>query len=109
MGEEKCIIDPERDCIGKAAAAKLEARIETLERWQEDSKKFHNTFYDWQREQIARDAKLDEQLKSINTNIAKMLTWQESEQSKPGKRWEAVIAAIIAAAVGFMLAQIGIA
>lgn len=109
MGEEKCIIDPERDCIGKAAAAKLEARIETLERWQEDSKKFHNTFYDWQREQIARDAKLDEQLKSINTNIAKMLTWQESEQAKPGKRWETVIAAIIAAAVGFMLAQIGIA
>lgn len=109
MGEEKCIIDPERDCIGKAAAAKLEARIETLERWQEDSKKFHNTFYDWQREQIARDAKLDEQLKSINTNIAKMLTWQESEQSKPGKRWETVIAAIIAAAVSFMLAQIGIA
>lgn len=109
MGEEKCIIDPERDCIGKAAAAKLEARIETLERWQEDSKKFHNTFYDWQREQIARDAKLDEQLKNINTNIAKMLTWQESEQSKPGKRWETVIAAIIAAAVGFMLAQIGIA
>lgn len=109
MGEEKCIIDPERDCIGKAAAAKLEARIETLERWQEDSKKFHNTFYDWQREQIARDAKLDEQLKNINTNIAKMLTWQENEQSKPGKRWETVIAAIIAAAVGFMLAQIGIA
>ena len=56
----KCIIDPERDCIGKAAALKLESRIENLERWQQDSKKFHNAFYDWQREQIAREAKLDE-------------------------------------------------
>lgn len=27
MAEDKCILDPERDCIGKAAAAKLEARL----------------------------------------------------------------------------------
>ena len=27
--DEKCIIDPERDCIGKAAALKLEARMLT--------------------------------------------------------------------------------
>ena len=46
MADEKCIIDPERDCIGKAAAAKLEARIEALETWRDDSKKFHNAFYD---------------------------------------------------------------
>lgn len=31
MPDEKCIVDPERDCIGKAAAAKLEARIDALE------------------------------------------------------------------------------
>ena len=28
---DKCIVDPERDCIGKAAAAKLEGRIKALE------------------------------------------------------------------------------
>ena len=108
MPEEKCIINPERDCIGKEYALKLESRIKNLEEWREDSKDFHSKFYDWQREQIARDAKLDEQLKTINSNIAKVLTWQETEQSKPGKRWETIIAAIIAAAVGFLLAQIGI-
>lgn len=51
--DEKCIIDPERDCIGKAEAAKLEGRIKALEDWREDSKNFHAKFYDWQREQIA--------------------------------------------------------
>ena len=50
MPDDKCILDPERDCIGKAAAAKLEARIESLERWQKDSKEFHNTFYNWQKQ-----------------------------------------------------------
>ena len=29
--DEKCILDPERDCIGKAEAAKLEGRIKALE------------------------------------------------------------------------------
>lgn len=48
--EEKCILDPQRDCIGKAEAAKLEDRIKALEDWREDSKDFHAKFYDWQRE-----------------------------------------------------------
>ena len=60
--DDKCIIVPERDCIGKTAALKLEARIDALEAWQKDSKEFHHAFYDWQREQIARDSKLDEKL-----------------------------------------------
>ena len=31
--DEKCILDPQRDCIGKAEAAKLEGRIKALEDW----------------------------------------------------------------------------
>ena len=33
--DEKRILDPQRDCIGKAEAAKLEGRIEALEEWRE--------------------------------------------------------------------------
>ena len=51
--EEKCILDPQRDCIGKAEAAKLEGRIKALEEWREDSKDFHAKFYDWQRQHHA--------------------------------------------------------
>ena len=65
MADEKCVIDPRHDCFGLEAAARLEGRIKALEDWQQDSKKFHNSFYDWQREQIAREAKLDEQAATV--------------------------------------------
>ena len=107
MPEEKCIINPERDCIGKAAAAKLEARIESLERWQVDSKKFHNDFYDWQREQIQRDTRVDGKLENINNSLTKLLTWQETQQARPAKAWQTVLTAILTGVVGFLLAKFG--
>ena len=110
--EEKCILDPQRDCIGKAEAAKLEGRIKALEDWREDSKDFHAKFYDWQKEQIARDAKLDEQLSNMDKNIEKLLTQQEACVLKPGKRWDALvdkaILAVLAAVIASLLARIGL-
>ena len=110
--DDKCIINPERDCIGKAAAALLEKRIEDLEEWQRDSKKFHNDFYDWQRTQIARDARLDEQLNNMNNNISKILAQQEASAMKPGKRWDSIVDkaiwAVLAAVIAFILAKVGL-
>ena len=110
--DDKCILDPERDCIGKAAAALLEKRIEDLEEWQRDSKKFHNDFYDWQRTQIARDARLDEQLNNMNNNISKILAQQEAYAMKPGKRWDSIVDkaiwAVLAAVIAFILAKVGL-
>ena len=110
--DEKCILDPERECIGSARALLLEKRIEALEEWQRDSKQFHTAFYDWQREQIAREAKLDEQLNSINRDIKKLVSWQEAEQSAPKRRWEVhadrVIWTVLAAVIAFLLGRIGL-
>ena len=110
--DEKCIINPERDCIGKAAAVKLEARIDALERWQIESKKFHNTFYDWQRSQIARDAKLDEQLSNMEKSLNKLVARQEADDQKPGKRFDAIVDkaiwAVLAAVIAFILAKFGL-
>ena len=90
----------------------MEPRIQALEDWKSESKRFHNTFYDWQREQIAREAKLDEQLNSINRDIKKLVSWQEAEQSAPKKRWEAhtdrVIWTVLAAVIAFLLGRIGL-
>lgn len=112
MPDEKCIIDPERDCIGKAAAAKLEARIDALENWQNESKKFHHAFYDWQREQIDWQARLDERLKSMEKDIRKSVEWQESQQIAPKKRWDAIVDkaiwVVLAAVIAFVLARIGL-
>lgn len=112
MADEKCIIDPERDCIGKEYAIRLEGRVEALEKWQADSKKFHNDFYDWQRTQIAREAKLDEQLSNMNKNINKLLERQEACSMKPAKRWndmvDRAIWTVLAAVIAFVLARIGL-
>ena len=110
--DDKCILDPQRDCIGKAEAARLESRIEALEEWQKDSKKFHHDFYDWQRTQIARDATLDEKLNNMDENIRKVLAQQEACAMKPWKRWDAIVDktiwAVLAAVIAFVLAKIGL-
>ena len=81
MADEKCVRDPRHDCFGLEAAARLEGRIKALEDWQQDSKKFHNSFYDWQREQIARDAKLDEQL----SNKTSKSCWQSRRNRRQNR------------------------
>lgn len=110
--DEKCVRDPRHDCFGLEAAARLEGRIKVLEDWQQDSKKFHNSFYDWQREQIAREAKLDEQLSNMNRNIQKLLDKQEEDDAKPGKLMDTLknnaIWAILAAVIGFFLGNLGL-
>lgn len=110
--DEKCVRDPRHDCFGLEAAARLEGRIKALENWQQDSKKFHNSFYDWQREQIAREAKLDEQLSNMNRNIQKLLDKQEEDDAKPGKLMDTLknnaIWAILAAVIGFFLGNLGL-
>lgn len=112
MTDERCRQDPRHECFGLEAAARLEGRIKALEDWQQDSKKFHNSFYDWQREQIAREAKLDEQLSNMNKNIQKLLDKQEEDDAKPGKLMDTLknnaIWAILAAVIGFFLGNLGL-
>ena len=43
----------------------------------------------------------------MESNIGKIVAWQESQQDKPAKRWETVIAAVITGVVGFLLARFG--
>ena len=108
---EKCILDPSRDCLGLAHSAILEKRIKDLEEWKINSSKFHETFYDYQREQIARDARLDEQLKTMNANITKLVTWQEGQVKKSGLRWDSIVDKVLLAVVGaivvYIMTQIG--
>lgn len=95
--DDKCILDPQRDCIGKAEAAKLEGRIKALEEWKDDSKKFHNDFYQWKNEQTARDARLDEKFTAISqdmsdvkSDIKEVLETQKACSAKNGSRWESI-------------------
>lgn len=57
-------------------------------------------------------AVMDFQLKLINVNIEDLTKKIESLEAKPGKRWESIVDkivwAVIAAALGFILAHVGI-
>lgn len=89
----------------------MEPRIRALEDWKGESKKFHNAFYDWQRDQIARDSRLDVQLSGMETNLKKLVAWQDAQRDKPARRMESiaekVMLCVVAAVVGYVLAQIG--
>jgi hypothetical protein len=71
--------------MGECMECKMEERIKALENWKADSKKFHSDFYDWQRKQIERDARLDVTLATMDTNLKKVVKWQEDQMQKPGK------------------------
>lgn len=94
------------DCV-------MEPRIKALEDWKRESKKFQNTFYDWQRDQIARDSRLDVQLSGIENDLKKLVAWQDAQRDKPARRQESIVEKIIlcvvAAVVGYVLAQAGLA
>ena len=95
--DEKCILDPQRDCIGKAEAAKLEGRIKALEDWKDDSKRFHEDFYKEQKERAKRDGMIDQQLSTITSDmtevkadIKEVLEAQKACAVKSGSRWESI-------------------
>ena len=109
MPDEKCIIDPQRDCIGKAAAAKLEWRISALEENQAKEAEFRELYYKERLERAKRDSALDSEIKSINTKLDQLISWQSGEQQKlldglKNNAWWAIIAAVL----GYVLGQLGL-
>ena len=112
MSDEKCVIDPERDCIGKAAAALLEKRIADLEKDREKQTAFRESYYAEQRARIKRDAELDAKISGMDEKLDKLVSWQEGQQAAPKRRWDAIVDkaiwAVLAAVIAFVLAKIGL-
>ena len=55
---------------------------------------------------------MDVQLSGIETNLKKLVAWQDAQRDKPARRMDAlvekVLLAVVAAVVGFILAQVGL-
>lgn len=109
---DNCAFDPSRECKGLKATELLEMRVKSLESWQENSRQFHRDFYDWQRQQIARDAALDEKINQLVTNVNKLVARQEQEDQEPRQMKNSiakeVIKYVVLLIVGAILAGIGL-
>ena len=109
MSNEKCIIDPQRDCLGLQKADMLEKQMEKL---QEQVRDTHGKLFDRIRELEKAEAARNEQYDNIMEKLDKLIAWQETEQASPKKRWDSivdkVIWAVLAAVITFILARIGL-
>ena len=84
MSNEKCIIDPQRDCLGLQKADMLEKQMEKL---QEQARDTQGKLFDRIRELEKAEAARNEQYDNIMEKLDKLIAWQEAEQQKPGRQW----------------------
>lgn len=112
MDDNVCVYNSEQRCVESEKIALLEQRVDDLETWKNETKEFHSNFYDWQREQIVMNTRLDERLKGIETSLNKFNQWVDAEQKKPGNFLDTIKSNVawfvIAAMLGYILAQIGL-
>ena len=113
------IRDPAQECLGLAEAKILEQRLDQLAAQQakepEDNRQAHTEFYRrleyGERSMAVTQAQLAQIL--ADTGEIKDTVNKQSEEiasilQKPAKHWEAIVAALIAGAVGFLLKSAGI-
>lgn len=109
MADERCILNPERDCLGLQKANMLEKQ---MDQWREQSRNTHKELFDRMRELEKAEAARNEQYESIMEKLDKLIAWQEAEQNGPKKRWESIVDKaiwmVLAAVIAFILARIGL-
>ena len=106
---EKCILDPERDCLGLMKARELEKDVNELRKQNSSS---HERIFDRLGElekqegiQLVQHEHIMEKLDQLAGDVKEL-------KAKPGKRWEGIvekaIGILVAAVLGFMLARLGL-
>ena len=107
--DDKCLIDPQRDCLGLQKANMLERQMEKM---QEQARDTHNKLFDRIRDLEKAEAARNEPYENIMGKLDKLIAWQEAEQAAPKKRWDSIkdkaIWAVLAAVIAFLLGRIGL-
>ena len=83
-----------------------------MSEWREASRSTHKELFNRMRELEKAEAARNEQYDNIMEKLDRLIAWQEAEQAKPKKRWEAIVDksvwAVLAAVIAFILARIGL-
>ena len=114
--DEKCM----NDCPMEARITTLERRVENNERKSSEThKEFYNRVRALEMQDAVRNEQYDtilEKLESLTASVGTLAKSLADIQSEPGKEWKdlkksirwAVLAAVIAAVMGFLLGKIGL-
>ena len=81
--DEKCILDPQRDCLGLQKANMLEKQ---MSEWREASRSTHKELFDRMRELEKAEAARNEQYDNIMEKLDRLIAWQEAEKAVGGHR-----------------------
>jgi len=113
---EKCILDPERDCLGLMKAREIEEELDDLRAHNE---KNHKEFFDrlatieaHNKVQDAHYEHIIEKLTDITDKLSSLGTRLAAIEFRPAKKWESIaekiIWFVIAAVLGLVFAKIGL-
>ena len=114
--DDKCILDPQRDCLGLQKANMLEKQ---MDQWREQSRGTHKELFDrmgkLERTDERRGEQIDnllEKIDGLTTQVAALVNQLAEIKAKPGKRWDAIVDkavwSVLAAVLAFLLARIGL-
>lgn len=106
---DKCILDPERDCLGLMKARELGKDVNELRKQNSSS---HERIFDRLGELEKQEGIQLVQYEHIMEKLEQLAGDVKELKAKPGKRWEGIvekaIGILVAAVLGFMLARLGL-
>lgn len=109
MNEDRCVLDPRQECRGLQKADMLEKQ---MDEYRLRARETHKEIFARLNELEQTDSARNQQYKVIMEKLDKLISWQEEQAEKPGRRWETVVETMIllavTAVVAFVLGRIGL-
>ena len=109
MPPERCVIDPERDCV---SLERVEALEEQFRQQREKSSATHKEFYNRIRELEKQNSVRDVQYKAIMEKLDCLTRTVNEIKDNAGKRWDMIVDkaiwAAVAAVIAFLLGRMGL-
>lgn len=116
MADEKCIIDPQRDCLGLHKANSLEKQIsEYRTQARETHAEMFQRISALERSGSAQEARYQaimDKLTELSVRLNEAMATIAALKEKPAKRWESIVDkaiwAVLAAVIAFVLGRMGL-
>lgn len=104
--------NPTHSCVQQNALDQVLQRLDQIDREIEREQDFRQTYYRERQERVVFETQIKDTLGGVNEKLDKLLSWQDSQVAKPGKRWDSIVDKIlmllITALMAMILARVGL-